>query len=355
SKTADEARRAGRRKGFIPQDGIWPDALIEFEPQRPNGARIVWEWHMWDHLIQNVDPMLDNYGDPAQHPERIDWNGDTAGVLAPPAKPVRDVFHTNAVAYNPELDQIILSVPTFNEIWVIDHSTTVQQAAGRAGGRSGEGGDLLYRWGNPETYGRGTPDDRLLGFQHDAHWIPQGLPGAGHMMVFSNRTPGPNSTTTTVYEFVPPVDAEGRYTLPANVPFGPAEPVWTYSKPESFQASYISGAERLVNGNTLISSGPQGRLFEVTAAGEIVWEYWSPYSGGSASGNGGNSSATAFALFRAIRIGPDHPALKGRDLRPLDPQPPASPFALTVGTGTDREECQTVGAVYDRARILIPQ
>src|SRR6185295_3321148 len=125
SKTADEARRAGRRKGFIPQDGIWPDALIEFEPQRPNGARIVWEWHMWDHLIQNVDAMLDNYGDPAQHPERIDWNGDTAGVLAPPAKPVRDVFHTNAVAYNPELDQIILSVPTFNEIWVIDHSTTV--------------------------------------------------------------------------------------------------------------------------------------------------------------------------------------------------------------------------------------
>ena len=343
SRTADEARRAGRRNGFIHKDGIWPDMLIEIEPQRPNGARIVWEWHMWDHLIQNVDAVLDNYGDLSQHPERIDLNGDTAGVLVPPRNPARDVFHTNAVAYNPALDQILLSVPTFNEVWVIDHSTTTQEAAGRTGGRTGKGGDLLYRWGNAEAYGRGAPHDRLLGFQHDARWIPPGRPGAGHVMVFNNRAPSPNSTDTKVYEFIPPVDDQGRYFLPANGPFGPTGPMWTYSKPDSFQASHVSGAERLENGNTLISSGPQGRLFEVTSAGEIVWEYWSPYSDALA----GSNSASAFSLFRAIKIAPDHPALRGRDLSPLDPQPPVSPLAVAVpptGKGTRSEDCPSIPA-----------
>lgn len=314
-RTADEARRAGRRPASVSPGGIWPDMLIEFEPQRPNGARIVWEWHSWDHLIQNIDPALENYADPAAHPERVNINGDTGGGAFS-----RDVFHTNAVDYNPELDQILVSVPTFNEVWVIDHSTTTQEAAGRTGGRSGKGGDLLYRWGNPQAYGRGTTGDQLLGFQHDARWIPQGRPGAGHMMVFSNRTPGPSGPTTKVYEFIPPVDAEGRYAIADNRPYGPAGPSWTYSNP-SLETTNLSGAERLENGNTLISSGPQGRLFELTPAGDIVWEYWSPYSG--ASGNSGS----AFSLFRAVKIRPDHPGLIGHDLRPMDPQPPSSPSA----------------------------
>lgn len=319
-KTANEARQAGRRETSIPSSGIWPDMLIEFEPLRPNGARIVWEWHIWDHLIQNTNPALGNYAEPATRPERININGDTGGGAFS-----RDVFHTNAVAYNPELDQIILSVPTFNEVWVIDHSTTTQEAAGTAGGRSGKGGDLLYRWGNPQAYGRGTAANQLLGFQHDARWIPQDRPGAGHMMVFSNRTPTPSGVVTKVYEFVPPVDAAGRYAIPDPGPFGPAEPLWTYSH-ESLQTTNLSGAERLENGNTLISAGPQGRVFEVNPSGDIVWEYWSPYSG--LSGNSG----TAFSLFRASRVPSDHPGLRGHDLRPLDPQPPFSP-AASVGTG----------------------
>jgi uncharacterized repeat protein (TIGR01451 family) len=315
-KTAEEARRAGRRSSAIPSNGIWPDMLIEFEPMRPNGARIVWEWHIWDHLIQNIDPTLDNYGDPAAHPERIDINGETGGGFGFS----RDLFHTNAVAYNPELDQIILSVPTFNEVWVIDHSTTGQEAAGRTGGRSGRGGDLLYRWGNPRSYDRGTEADQLLGFQHDARWIPQGYPGAGNIMVFSNQTPNATGTITKVYEFVPPADANGRYAIPALGPFGPTTPLWTYSNP-SLQAINLSGAERLKGGNTLISSGPQGRVFEINPAKEIVWEYWSPYSG--PFGNSGNS----FSLFRATKIRPDHPGLAGRDLFPLEPQPSISPLA----------------------------
>jgi len=325
-KTAQEARRAGRRASAVPFNGIWPDMLIEFEPQRPNGARIVWEWHIWDHLVQNLDPSLDNYGDIAARPERININGDTGGAAFS-----RDVFHTNAISYNPELDQVMVSVPTFNEVWVIDHSTTTQEASSRTGGRSGKGGDLLYRGGNPQAYGRGTAADQLLGFQHDAQWIPQGRPGAGHMMVFSNRTPTPTGATTKVYEFIPPVDSEGHYAVPDTGPFGPATPVWTYSS-DSLQTTNLSGAERLSNGNTLISSGPDGQLFEVTPAGNILWEYWSPYSGSP------NNNGSAFSLFRAAKIPADHPGLKGRDLSALDPQPPIPSFA-SLETGPTNGGC----------------
>lgn len=292
-KTPEEARRAGRREGFIPAAGVWPDMLIEFEPQRPSGARIVWEWHSWDHLVPSEQA--------AAHPEKADVNGDLIETPTAPPNPPTDIFHTNSIAYNPRLDQIILSVPRFNEIWVIDHKTTTQQAAGPAG-------DLLYRWGNPQTYGRGSAADQLFGFEHNAKWIEEGLPGAGHMIVFSNRGPGPQGPHTRVIEFVPPVDRNGRYALPANGPYGPAEPVWTYAA-RDFDATYISGQQRLANGNTLITSGPQGRFFEVTPSGEIVWEYWSEFrgEGGSAGANGG---ANPYSAFRATKIPPDHPALR---------------------------------------------
>lgn len=305
-KSAEEARRAGRREGFVPEAGVWPDVLVEFEPQRPKGARVVWEWHSWDHVARSEDA--------AAHPEKIDVNGDLIGTATPPQNPAADIWHTNSVAYHPGLDQVILSVPRFNEVWVIDHSTTTAQAASSSGGRSGKGGDLLYRWGNPQTYGRGTAEDRLFGFEHDARWIDEGLPGAGHMSVFSNRGPGPQGEHTKVYEFVPPVDAAGRYTLPPKGPYGPAEPVWTYSAP-NFDASYISGAQRLASGNTFITSGPQGRMFEVTPAGEIVWEYWSPYRGEGGSA-GGNGAANPFSTFRGLKLPPNHPGLAGRDLQP---------------------------------------
>jgi hypothetical protein len=314
-KSAEEARRAGRRPGFIPETGVWPDMLVELQPQPPNSARIVWEWHAWDHRIQNIDASLELYGDPAQHPEKFDLNGDLIGTGTPPRNPTADILHTNSVFYNPALDQLILSVPRFNEVWVVDHSTTTREAAGSSGGRSGKGGDLLYRWGNPQAYGRGTAADRLLGFQHDARWILDGLPGAGHMSVFSNRTPGAKEPYTKVYELVPPVDDHGRYAIAAGKAFGPAEPVWTYSAPGSFDATYISGAQRLSSGNTFVTSGPQGRFFEVTPSGEIVWEYWSPFRGEGTTG-GGNGAANPYSAFRGQKVPPDYPGLRGHDLRP---------------------------------------
>jgi hypothetical protein len=185
---------------------------------------------------------------------------------------------------------------------------------------------LLYRWGNPQAYGRGAAADRKLGFQHDARWIPEGYPGAGNIMVFSNRSPasgggaggrggggfggGFGGGTTEVIELAPPVDRSGRYRLEEGAPFGPAEPVWVYSA-DDFNASYISGAERLENGNTLITAGPQGRLFEVDPDGDIVWEYWSPY--GPNTDFEGAAAQNPYAIFRAVRIPAGHPGLAGID------------------------------------------
>ena len=97
-----------------------------------------------------------------------------------------DWTHFNSVDYNPELDQIVVSPREFGELWVIDRSTTIEEAAGRTGGNSGKGGSLLYRWGNPAAYKSGSRADQKLFYQHDPKWIPPGLPGAGNILVFNN-------------------------------------------------------------------------------------------------------------------------------------------------------------------------
>jgi hypothetical protein len=285
--------------------------------------------------VQDLDPGRENYGSISEHPELIDLNGDRRplrmterflrrlkglGYVGGNAEVTdfrTDFLHTNSIAYNPRLNQILLSVPRFHEIWVLDHSTTTEEAAGSTGGRGGKGGDLLYRWGNPGAYGRGDFEDQKLFAQHDARWIPDGHPGAGNILVFNNGTRWPARPYSSVIELDPPVAPDGRYPIRAGRPFGPQEPAWEYAAPDerSFFADFISGSQRLANGNTLVTSGPEGRFFEVTAEGETVWEYRNPYSGDAANPLGD----PPYSVFRATHIAPDHPAVADRYLRPLDP------------------------------------
>lgn len=344
SKSVKDVNRVGRRPDLTPQAGLWPDMILEIEPQRPHDAWIVWEWHMWDHLIQNFDAEKAGFGVPSEHPELIDINGDGEPIKIDPAELARlkalgyvpagakqsdigsDLLHMNAVAYNAQLDQIAVSTPRFNEIWILDHSTTTQQSAGHSGGRWKKGGDLLYRWGNPRAYSRGAKEQQTLFGQHDIRWIERSFPGAGHLMVFNNNANGPEGTYSAVLELVPPTLSDGSYVVPDQGPFGPSQPEWKYEAPDkkSFHSSYISGARRLPGGNTLICSGADGRIFEVTQGGKIVWEYWDPYSGQVHQPDGALPQPVGkntYAVFRAAKIPPQHPALAGRDLRPIDPQP----------------------------------
>lgn len=272
-KTAQEALSAGRRPELCGDGHLLVDALIEVKPRGKTSGEVVWQWHLWDHLVQDFDRGKPNYGNVAAQPERVDLNfGDEANA---------DWTHANGVAYNAALDQIMLSVHHFNEFWIIDHSTTAAQAAGRTGGRGGKGGDLLYRWGNPRAYRAGTKKDQQLFGQHNAHWIEKGLPGAGHVLVFNNGLGRLDGSYSSVDELILPVDAEGRYSRRPGDAFAPDGPTWSYAAPKKtdFYSYFISGAQRLRNGNTLICSGAEGVLFEVTAQKEVVWKFINPIKG----------------------------------------------------------------------------
>ncbi|MCP4901915.1 MAG: arylsulfotransferase (ASST) [bacterium] len=302
-KSSAEAVAAGRNPWLLTDGELWPDHIVEIETTT---STVVWEWHVWDHLVQEFDPTKSNWGVVADHPERVDINYVQGSGPA-------DWNHTNSVDYNEELDQIILSVHNFHEIWVIDHSTTTAEAAGSTGGRSGKGGDLLYRWGNPVAYGAGSPADQQLFGQHNAQWIDSSLPGADNILLFNN---GVSRGYSTVDEIIPPTpDANGNYPLVAGSAYGPAAVTWVYMAPNptDFYSSHISGAGRLPNGNTLICSGRNGTFFEVTPVGEIVWFYVNPVTGGGILSQGDEipqgPNGYENNVFRAERYGPDFTGL----------------------------------------------
>lgn len=255
-KTEAEALAAGRRQVLLPDGELWPDSIVEIEPQGTEGGAVVWQWRVWDHLIQDADAAKPNYGDPAANPGRIDLNHTQGAVGA-------DWTHINSVDYNEELDQILVSVRGFSEIWIIDHAASTAEAAGEAG-------DLLYRWGNPAAHG--ASGDQQLFVQHDAEWIPQGYPGEDHILIFNNGQGRPEGNYSSVVEIEPPLQTDGSYAMTGDA-WGPSAPTWEYSDPANFYADHISGAQRLPDGNTLICEGVTGRVFEVDTSGETVWEY----------------------------------------------------------------------------------
>ena len=328
-KTAEEVIAAGANPEFIGAGGLMAPHIVEARITGPASCEIVWEWSAWDHLIQDFDSSKANYGVVAEHPELIDLNFYLSDL--PDSIDPSDWIHSNGIDYNPELDQVMLSPSNFSEMWIIDHSTTRAEAAGHSGGKGGKGGDLLYRWGNPRAYRAGTLDDQQLFWPHNPQWIPPGRPGAGNILIFNNgiRVWEFPRDYSSVDEIVPPVDG-ANYRLDPDSAYAPAEPVWTYTAatPSDFFASYISGAQRLPNGNTLICDGVHGTLFEVTPAGKTVWKYVNPMTGNGPLRQGqpvpteqlrSGKEVPANQVYRAYRYAPDYPGLQGLDLTPGEP------------------------------------
>ena len=231
-------------------------------------------------------------------PEEEDGEEDPEDAARKARVKNADWLHTNGIDYNPELDQIVLSVRRFDEVWVIDHAITTEEAAGAKG-------DLLYRWGNPFAYGMGRWEERQLLGQHHVQWIPEGHLGAGNLILFNNGArPREHSTAD---EWWPPRSADGRYPREEGRPWGPAKLDWSYAAEEEtdFFSSFISGVQRLPNGNTLICCGASAWVFEVTPMGETVWDWRSPY-GPDPGEEEEDMKEFPNALFRATRYGADH-------------------------------------------------
>ena len=169
-------------------------------------------------------------------------------------------------------DNIILSGRETNLIFIISKET----------------GEVVWQVG---PYYDQTPELRALGWiigQHHAHMIPRGLPGEGNILVYDNGgwagygSPNPGSPQgiknalrdySRVLEFNP-------LTLEIIWQHTPAEAGLLHPTDSNrFYSPFISSAQRLPNGNTLITEGSGGRIIEVTSEHRLVWEYITPYWG----------------------------------------------------------------------------
>ena len=303
-KTVSEATLAGRNPSLL-GSSLWSEKIVELQPVGSSSANIVWEWQVWDHLIQEYDSTKSNYGIVSQHPELLNLNYYTGSATA------IDWLHINSIDYNAALDQIIVSSHSFNEVWIIDHSTSILEASTHSGGLSGRGGDLLYRWGNPIAYNRGTNVNRILYGQHNAHWIEPGLSGEGDMMIFNNGIGRPGGNYSSVEIIHPPIDSLGNYNLQTNQSYAPDSAYWVYKavNPADFYGQNISGAQRLSNGNTIICIGPKGDFFEIDSMKNTVWHYINPIMQSGIATQG--TTPTMNSVFRCSLYEPSYPGFNG--------------------------------------------
>ena len=310
-KTGMEALEAGRDTSQLSQGEVWSERILEWDPVL---NEIVWEWSVWDHLVQDFDPQRANFGVVADHPELINVNYDEHDGHP-------DWLHINSIDYNPVLDQFVLSVPYFNELWVIDHSTSTEEAAGHTGGRSGKGGDLLYRWGNPAAYNKGAVEDKKFFFQHDIHWVNggavEGDPYFGKIALFNNRVANNYSTGNVINTGF---DAStNSYSLEDGV-FIPADFEQIYVHPEAetdlrAASTGLSSFQILPNGNVLFCSGRRGYAYEVDSQNKVIWEYFTPIKSGSPVEQGDTTIDISNNLtFRMQRYPISYPAFDGKDL-----------------------------------------
>ena len=306
-------------------DVIWSEAIYELEPNGNGGADVVWEWHAWDHLVQDFDETKPNFGVIADHPEKINLNSNTSVGQ----QPLADWLHMNSIHFNPVFGQIMVSVPNFNEAWIIDYS-------------GGAEGSIIWRWGNPAAYDRGTADDQKLFFQHDARWAYEGIglndPNFGKVTVFNNQVPDAEapdgyhseaSILEPVYDFY-----ENLYGMDAATgTYLPLDFSSTYAAPTPIDlaSNITSNYQILPEGHSLIGEGNQGEAIELDENQEVVWRYKIPLTSTAINLPQPVEQGTVLnpmqnLMFRMQRFASDFPGFSGQDLCPggvleLNPMP----------------------------------
>ena len=208
------------------------DYYMEMTPEH----EVIWRWNSWEHLYEfgfTFESLIYIW-----HPKVVylfpDFSHTNSIMALPPNQ------HENDPAFR--RGNILISQRNTNIFFIIDKET----------------GEIVWQIG---------PDDNPAIGQHDAHMIEEGLPGAGNILIFDNGGAAGYPMKYRGYSKVLEIDPTTKRT------------VWQYNAFKelrllsSFHSPYISGAQRLPNGNTLITEGAVGRIFEVTSAGQTVWEY----------------------------------------------------------------------------------
>ena len=312
----EETILAGRDPNLVSGAGIlYNEQILEIKPIGTNDYSIEWEWNFNDHLIQDYDDTKNNYGVIEEHPEKLDINFLNDRI------PAENWLHVNSIQYDETLDQIVISSRNLSELFIIDHSTTTEEASGDIGGTYGKGGDFLYRWGNPVAYRQGNEDNRTLFGQHFPHIIKPGLKDEGKIILFNNGTDR-EPAFSEVMIFSAPTTSPGIFTYEPDSSYGPEAAEFTYSSNEdnNFTSGILSGAIRLPNENLLICDGNSGRLFEITATNDIVWNYIIPMNNTTGEiSSQGDVLESGNSTFKGIKYSTDYEGFTGKDVTPGDP------------------------------------
>jgi hypothetical protein len=257
------------------------DRLIEVSP----AGDIVWQWVASDHLEEfGFSPAARAAIRTAASAPPARGGGAGGGANA--ERRSFDWLHINAATYVGPNRWFDAGDRRFapNNVIISSRQSSFIAIVGRDG-------KIAWRIGPDFLESNELRTLRQIIGQHNPHLIPKGLPGAGNLLVFDNGGASGYGAPT-------PVSPDGGSIYQrAGSRVLEIDPttlalVWSYTGPRLFSTN-ISGAQRLPNGNTLITEGAPGRLLEVTNDRKIVWEYIYPVFGGANATNG---------VYRGYRI-----------------------------------------------------
>lgn len=306
----------------ITKKELYDDFIVEVDA---NG-KVIWEWLASDHFNEMNFP---------EEFKKTLRKYPTFSMTRTPGKKGGDWIHVNAASYvgpNKWWDEDPVTYKMFNPENVIisnrqtNTSCIIEKATGKIVWQIGPYyyKDSVWEF-NGKTYKKAYKKLGQIIGQHHTHMIPKGLPGEGNIMIYDNggyagygpRNPGSHYGWS---------NARRDYSRVIEIDPRTLKIVWEHSAKQmgmrnkyQFYSDYVSSAQRLPNGNTLITNGAVGQVQEITPDHEIVWEYISPYYTQKGKYN---------LVYRAYRIPYDYvPQLKKPEEKSVTP-PANSLFRL---------------------------
>lgn len=220
--------------------------IVEITPEK----ELVWEWRGESHVEELRDLLDDAAWDHVwgriEEEFPFDWAHNNTCQVIPPNETHERERDRGVESPRFAPGNIVFSYRSLDVIGVIDRDT----------------GEIVWAWGPGEIDG-----------QHKPHVLEN-----GNVLLFDNGTLRGHSRVIELDPLTETIEWE-----------------YTATPEEDFFSPYISGAQRLPNGNTLVCEGSDARLFEVTPDHDVVWEFHNPFHGGDSG-----------SIYRCLRYSPDY-------------------------------------------------